>query len=689
MGKVLDLTSSETRTWSSFRAYFKAFTKLGKIDIGTLSVEDVYRFIVLAPGSPALSLDSESLYREAYLPLWTLWAKQHPEEIRKFREESSGVTVVNRFNEFHAKALVDVAAWKGHYMKNDFASKLDKSFYDFVVVHGYRYNVEHNDKFNRFTKENRHILREAFKSDGKRYNEEEKAVIRQLLDKYERALRDELSKSISQAEGTLDPVTFRCYEHMMFLHRRTGLALGIREEYLAFRDYFRRVSDYDMKKNLDKKETEIMKKEDVVFLIGGSDLEMEEIKRILVERNIDFEDKGLGWGAKLSDYADVFAKHAGRMICGIELKADITPPEGYVEIDHHGKNEGKASSIEQVCSMLGVDMSWRQKLVAANDRGYIPAMKEMGATPEEIADIRRQDRKAQGVTEADEKAAEKALGRRYYLGVDGICGCIVNEKAAYDGVCIVRTESNRFAPVTDSLYGTGRILVIHENEFCYYGKDRDKMLDMVSEGFGIPKESFYSGGGEDGYFGLNIPATQGSRVLDADALEDMLNRNSHLLALNPDLTHISREEIPARWNREKAPCWIGKDIVTIDKGVFPDGTRLHIDERNLLFALPVSDDIVELMTFVRDDHIIGIGGVDGGGFVVSSVSCDDSLQQFRYQLDYDMNMKSFELVDVQDDVLKAHGEEIRSSLDFVIPLMNDVYGDMYERGPARVNGVKM
>ena len=68
------------------------------------------------------------------------------------------------------------------------------------------------------------------------------------------------------------------------------------------------------------------------FLLGGHDLEMAEIRKLLeregLEEGIDFLDRKLGWGARLSDYQDAF--HENRANVGIELKEDTTPPNNYL-----------------------------------------------------------------------------------------------------------------------------------------------------------------------------------------------------------------------------------------------------------------------------------------------------------------------------------------------------------------------
>lgn len=138
-----------------------------------------------------------------------------------------------------------------------------------------------------------------------------------------------------------------------------------------------------------------------VFLLGGRDLEMITIKRMLIDSGFEepesIADLNLQWGAKLSAYQNRFNDEL--TFVGIELSQNIVPPPHYINIDHHNENANKPSSIEQIADLLGIELTREQQLIAANDKGFIPEMKAFGATREEIADIRRRDREAQGVTE--------------------------------------------------------------------------------------------------------------------------------------------------------------------------------------------------------------------------------------------------------------------------------------------------
>lgn len=226
-----------------------------------------------------------------------------------------------------------------------------------------------------------------------------------------------------------------------------------------------------------------------VFFLGGHDLEMVTIKKILDESKQEYLDKNLSWdGACLSEYADSFTKYPPHefQIFGIELREDVGLPANYHKIDHHNSFEKNPSALTQVCKLLGRKMNKEELLIAANDERYIPGMLSIGATKEEIEIFRRKDRECQGITPEDEKYAEEALRS--------------NTKKHF-GLTYVYTKSTKFSPIVDKLFPTSRLFVFTDNEFTYYGERKEKYLKVVSEVF--PDIQFYKGGGECGYFGAS------------------------------------------------------------------------------------------------------------------------------------------------------------------------------------------
>ncbi|TVP96594.1 MAG: hypothetical protein EA381_17050 [Planctomycetaceae bacterium] len=148
---------------------------------------------------------------------------------------------------------------------------------------------------------------------------------------------------------------------------------------------------------------------DWIGFLGGADLEMATIAELLARQGIETFDRELGWGAKASAYADEIAAtiRRGKIPVLIELEPDLAAEliDRCLLIDHHGERAGRdaPTSLEQIHSLLRLPESeWSRwdALVAANDRGYITAMRALvpPASDEEIRQVRQQDLAAQGVT---------------------------------------------------------------------------------------------------------------------------------------------------------------------------------------------------------------------------------------------------------------------------------------------------
>ncbi|HIP83247.1 MAG TPA: hypothetical protein EYH19_06700 [Desulfocapsa sulfexigens] len=216
-------------------------------------------------------------------------------------------------------------------------------------------------------------------------------------------------------------------------------------------------------------------KQNCSFFLGGHDLEMLTILELLKANGIaakDIFDKQLAWGAAADDYRQEIQScfEYGRAPVLIEL-ADR---EGKyhnraIVIDHHNESAGQdvPTSLHQVFDLLGLAKNaWTRwhELVAANDRGYIPALLAVGATQQEIQDIRAADRAAQGVTPEEEKLCEDALTRLEYL----LEGSLV----------IARLPHNRTSPLCDrlepALGGAGyrNLLVFCPREVNFFGSGR-------------------------------------------------------------------------------------------------------------------------------------------------------------------------------------------------------------------------
>ena len=209
------------------------------------------------------------------------------------------------------------------------------------------------------------------------------------------------------------------------------------------------------------------------FFLGGYDLEMLTIRELVEQHtNAVIHDKHLSWGASASDYRQeidsVLASGATPVLIELTLDPDL-PEDKVCIIDHHGPTAGhdKPTCLEQVFKLLNLPKhQWTRHLalVAANDRGYIPAMKELGATAEEIQAIRLLDRQAQGITDEEEQAAIAALDSLEYLCDDRLAvAYLPHSKTA---ALVDRLQPEAGGP------GATNILIISPGEVNFFGEGK-------------------------------------------------------------------------------------------------------------------------------------------------------------------------------------------------------------------------
>lgn len=214
-----------------------------------------------------------------------------------------------------------------------------------------------------------------------------------------------------------------------------------------------------------------------VFFLGGRDLEMVTIAKLLASCDASVHDRQLGWGAKASAYAEEIAtcRAAGQTAVLIELIDDLELSQavaaGVVFVDHHGDRAGEdqPTSLEQVFQLLGSPPGrWSRQydLVAANDRAYIEGMLALDppATRAELEQIRAADRAAQGITPEEEAQGRAAVDH-----------CVW---AADGRLTIVQLEHSRTATVTDVLHtslggpGYQNILILSPQQTLFQGSGR-------------------------------------------------------------------------------------------------------------------------------------------------------------------------------------------------------------------------
>lgn len=241
------------------------------------------------------------------------------------------------------------------------------------------------------------------------------------------------------------------------------------------------------------------------FFLGGKDLEMLEIRKILEEHNIPFSDKGLDWGAAASAYGDEIAQVAdqGFIPVLVELKVDIDLPEGTKDVNHHDDRSDEPAAILQVVELLQMSPSRWQQLVAINDVNFSHGLLEFGATHTEIALVRAADRKAQGITDEQERQAEEAFKQLQVEVVNGIHVGIADN-----------VPHDRFAPIQDFAFLAGNVDLLiciyrengeHEINFYWY----PELCKVLGEANPYPKS----------YFGYQF---WGSTELDPDEMKQFI-----------------------------------------------------------------------------------------------------------------------------------------------------------------------
>lgn len=244
------------------------------------------------------------------------------------------------------------------------------------------------------------------------------------------------------------------------------------------------------------------------FFLGGRDLEMVEIRRLLDRHAPDLvEDLGLSWGARASAYLPRIeaALARGETPVLVELIDDLpaTMDRARLQVvDHHGDAAWRPTAIEQVFALLGLpseDWTRRMMLVAANDRAHVDGLMAIGASAEEVAAIRAADRAIQGVTEADETEAARAIAARHVEG----------------RLTEVTTSSNTSSAIADGMLtvvggpGHDALLVIMPGKLSAFadGATIQRLSRAVPGGYwggDLPRR---------GYWGITLPAQDAERVI--------------------------------------------------------------------------------------------------------------------------------------------------------------------------------
>lgn len=230
-----------------------------------------------------------------------------------------------------------------------------------------------------------------------------------------------------------------------------------------------------------------------LWVVPRNDLEAQEIIRLLDEHHqcvlISFQPWGATW-AKLEQPIRDYLSSASSII-GVELAGSNS--YGARNIDHHRYQEEDRShpesSLEQVAAILRVGLSREQKLIAVNDRSYIAGMRREfpGIADWELRQIRQRDRRAQGVTEADERSAMADLANAHIR----------------NGRCVLQLAVRPNSAHFDFLFlnfGVTGVLAQSPGQWQYSGP---RVANFLT---GTWDENHWSGGSQQaGYFCLERP----------------------------------------------------------------------------------------------------------------------------------------------------------------------------------------
>jgi len=139
------------------------------------------------------------------------------------------------------------------------------------------------------------------------------------------------------------------------------------------------------------------------------------------------------------------------------------------------------TSLEQIISLLRLpkqSFTRRRQLIAANDRGHIKAMQEMGANQDEMIKIRAADRQAQGISLYQEKEAKKAIANRQTI----------------DNLIIIETTSSTSSAIADRMEkllggpSYENLLIVMTKKLAFYG--RGGIIENLKK---LTKDCWYGG----------------------------------------------------------------------------------------------------------------------------------------------------------------------------------------------------
>lgn len=281
-----------------------------------------------------------------------------------------------------------------------------------------------------------------------------------------------------------------------------------------------------------------------IFFLGGHDLEMQEIKRILevcgYEKGINYFDAGLKWNnafwSAYKDIIDSIIQTEGDnkpTIVGIELFDDdkLSMAEEWKLLDHHNENCEQPASLAQLIKLLrfepiNAEEEREIELIIANDQDAIAGLRLAGATNHEITRIRRAEAKIINVSNETKEIFAKEEHEK-------------NDRKE-NNVRVVKTLANTFYGLTDS-FPDSNIIIYNNSSLQFSGLEaKRKVLTYFKS---IPGLKYYYGGKHIGYIGtISLPT--------GVSLEDLVTGILNQHTLNVQSYHTFM--FPFRWDYVKS-----------------------------------------------------------------------------------------------------------------------------------------
>lgn len=244
-----------------------------------------------------------------------------------------------------------------------------------------------------------------------------------------------------------------------------------------------------------------------IWIVPANDLEAVEIKNLLLQQEelvfVSQQTWGASWEkleSSIVESINDLSKLQKIEVIGIELAGK--PAWKYARtLDHHrwADHDGshEMSSIEQVAQLLNIPLNPYQQLVAANDKGWIPALIAAGAPQGVIDAIRMSDRCAQGVSPDDEAQAVRDV-----------------ENAETKGRKIRITTKKVTSAIGDRLYGRfDEVLNCGPDKWIYTGPKHREIFEAVQSSKMGTKNDWMGGSPTSGYCGFISPTESVQEII--------------------------------------------------------------------------------------------------------------------------------------------------------------------------------